>query len=110
MLRVTVQIHGKVTILQCHGRLVTGDDNALLRTAPLSQADAGTTVLDLAQVDSIDAGGLGQLLDLSTWSRANGTQLKLINVTRRVREVLELTNLDRILEVGSGAEADSMVA
>ncbi len=109
MLRVTVQIHGKVTILQCQG-LVTDDDNTLLRTAGFSQADAGTTVLDLAQVDSIDAGGLGLLLDLSVRSRANGTQLKLINVTRRVREVLELTNLDRILEVGSGGEADSMVA
>ncbi len=109
MLRVTVQIHGKVTVLQCQGRL-GDDDNALLRTAALSHADAGTTVLDLPQVDSIDAGGLGQSLDLSTWSRANGTQLKLINVTRRMREVLELTNLDRILEVGLGGEADSMVA
>jgi len=63
--------------------------------------NSSTLILDLAQVDRIDAGGLGVLLGLRAWARSNGIQLKLMNVTNRGQQVLELTNLDRVFEICS---------
>ncbi len=101
MLKVTVHNWGEVAILRCQGRIVVGAENAILRTAVLSQRDSSTLVLDLAQVDCIDAGGLGVLVGLRAGARTNGIQLKLMNVTNRVQQVLELTNLDRVFEICS---------
>ena len=55
-------------------------------------------VLDLAQVDRIDAGGLGVLLGLREWARSNAIRLRLMNVMNQVEQVLELTKLDRVFE------------
>lgn len=101
MLKVTVHNWGDVAILRCHGRIVVGAENTILRTAVLSQRGSGTLVLDLAQVDCIDAGGLGVLLGLRAWARSNGNQLKLMNVINRVKQVLELTKLDGVFEICS---------
>jgi anti-anti-sigma factor len=108
MLSVTVQKEGKVTVFQCQGRIVTGDDAMLLRDLVLSQTDPGTTVLDLARVNSIDAGGLGLLLDLRTRTQSKGIQLTLVNVTRRVQRILELTNLECAFEIRATGEAVSL--
>ena len=108
MLSVTVQKEGKVTVFQCQGRIVTGDDAMLLRDLVLSQTDPGTTVLDLARVNSIDAGGLGLLLDLRARTQAKGIQLTLVNVTGRVQRILELTNLECAFEIRATGEAVSL--
>jgi len=55
MLCVTVQKFGDVTVVRCEGRLVVGGENTILRNAVLSDRDASTLILDLAQVDCIDA-------------------------------------------------------
>lgn len=101
MLKVTVHIVGDAAVFQCQGRIVAGVENTILRNAVLSQRDSRTLVLDLAQVDCIDAGGLGVLLDLRARTRAKGIELQLMNVTRRVQQVLELTNLDGVFEICS---------
>src|SRR5439155_21440542 len=59
---VTVQNLGDVAILRCPGRIVVGVENTILWNAVLSQTNISTLILDLAQVDGIDAGGLGVLL------------------------------------------------
>src|SRR5207247_11328146 len=59
---VTVQNLGDVAILRCQGRIVVGVENTILWNAVLSQTNISTLILDLAQVDGIDAGGLGVLL------------------------------------------------
>ncbi len=72
-----------------------------MRNAVRSQTARRTLILNLAQVDRIDAGGLGELLRLRAWARTNGIQLKLMNFTGRVQQVLDLTNLDRVFEICS---------
>ncbi|MBI1941767.1 MAG: STAS domain-containing protein [Acidobacteria bacterium] len=99
MLTVTVQKFGDVAILRCQGRIVVGVGNTILRDAVLSRTDCSTLVLDLEQVDRIDAGGLGVSLDLRARTRAKGIQLQLMNVSNRVQRVLELTHLDRVFEI-----------
>ena len=55
-------------------------------------------ILDLAQVDRIDAGGLGVLLRLREWAYSHAIRFQLMNVINHVEHVLELTKLDRVLE------------
>jgi len=107
MINLTIQSQGKVTVFQCQGRILTREDTVRFRDALLSGKSPRISVLDLAQVESIDAGGLGLLLDLSKRTRSKGIHLKLVNITRRVRDVLELTNLDRVLEISLTSEIDA---
>jgi len=98
MLNATVQKLGDATILHFKGRIVIGDACLILRNAVLGQAHSRMLVLDLAQVDRIDAGGLGVLLGLREWARSNVIMFKLMNAGNKVEQVLELTRLDRVFE------------
>jgi anti-anti-sigma factor len=98
MLNTTVQKFGDTTVLRCEGRIVVGDAHAILRRAVLSQTCTKKLVLDLAQVNRIDAGGLGVLLDLRQWAYSHAIRLRLMNVMNQVEQVLQLTQLDRVFE------------
>lgn len=98
MLNATSQKLGDSTVLRCQGRIVLGDAYAILRNAVLRQTHTRTLILDLAQVDRIDAGGLGVLLGLREWAYSHAIRFQLMNVTNQVERVLELTKLDRVLE------------
>jgi anti-anti-sigma factor len=98
MLNATAQKLGDCTVLRCQGRIVIGDAYAILRNAVLRQTHTTTLILDLAQVDRIDAGGLGVLLGLREWAYSQAIRFLLMNVMNRVEHVLELTKLDRVFE------------
>jgi anti-anti-sigma factor len=98
MLNVNVQKLGDRTVLRCQGQIVIGDADAILRNAVLSQTSTRMLVLDLAQVDRIDAGGLGVLLGLRQWAYSHAIRLRLMNVMNQVEQVLQLTKLDRVFE------------
>lgn len=108
MLNVSVQNLGNASVLHCRGRILFGNKN-LYKTA-LAQKSAGMLVLDLAQVNDIDAGGLGVLVQLRAWASANGIQLRLLNVPRAVERVLESTRLNLIFEVCSVPEFFHLLA
>src|SRR6266404_1005585 len=105
MLQVSVQKLGYVTLFRCVGRLVIGDENTILRNAVLSDRGASTVILDLAQVDNIDAGGLGMLMNLRQLTCRRGIGFKLMEVRGRVQQMLELTNLDRVFDTCTVEEA-----
>jgi anti-anti-sigma factor len=98
MLNATAQKFGESTVLRCEGRILIGDAYAILRNAVLRQTHTRTLILDLAQVDRIDAGGLGILLGLREWACSHAIRFQLMNVTNQVEHVLELTKLDRVFE------------
>lgn len=91
MLTVTVDRAGNQVILRCRGRIVAGEEETLLCTALRYSQDI---ILDLADVETIDAAGLGLLVSL----QAAGTYLKLANVPRQVRELLHVTELLSVFE------------
>jgi len=93
MLTVTVENFEEITVVRCLGRIVRGYDTVLLCSA--AQQAGRNIVLDLTQVDAIDAAGMGALVSL----QAAGVYLKLMNPKRQVREILKLTNLDTIFEI-----------
>lgn len=102
-LELTIQILGDVAVLVCTGR-ITAEDSAELRQAVLAPRDIRTVVLDLAEVSSVDAAGLGTLVSLRNWATATGTRFKLMNLAPLVEEVLEITNLKQQFEVCSLSE------
>jgi anti-sigma B factor antagonist len=103
MLSLTIQKLGDVTLFQCAGRITAGDGD-ILRIAVRTLSRVRTIVIDLAEVSAIDAAGLGMLVSLRTWATATGTELKLMNLTPRVEEVLQLTNLRAAFEICSVRE------
>ena len=58
-------------------------------------------VLDLSQVEFMDAGGLNALVSLHHWTRNHGIQLKLVNPSGLVREMLTRTRLNRVFDMSS---------
>ncbi len=99
MLLVIIERVGEAVVLRCVGRIVAGEEVTSLRRTTLSQAGCKVLVLDLAKVDNIDGAGMGLLAFLHSWTRAAGNKLQLRNPSAHVREVLQLTNLDSVLEI-----------
>ena len=99
MLQVVVEHSADTVILRCVGRIVAGDEAHVLQDAVANQADKRVVLLDLAGVDGIDAAGLGLLVFLQILSCVAGFDLKLLSPTARVREMLEIANLDSVLEI-----------
>jgi anti-sigma B factor antagonist len=99
-LRVETQISGDVFILRCDGRIVFGDECAVLRERVRNMLP-GTPkiVMNLKGVEYIDSGGLGILVGLLVSARKRGGELKLASPRKRVMDVLRRTNLDSIFRV-----------
>ncbi len=93
MLNVTVQTLGDVAILHCHGRIVRGQETAIL--CATVQQHGRDVILDLRKVDAIDAAGVGALVSL----QAAGIYLRLMAPSEQVREVLRLTKLESVFEI-----------
>lgn len=88
-----------VTILDCGGRIVFGDESALLRdTVKKLIGENSRIVLNLAGISYIDSGGLGTLVALYTTARNAGGAVKLANLTQRVGDLLQVTKLVTVFE------------
>jgi anti-sigma B factor antagonist len=109
MLKIHARNLGTVAILCLQGKIVRSEI-AALRRAVHSQSGVSAVVLDLAQVSTVDAGGLGVMLELREQTQSKGIDFKLMNVPKLVNDVLEITRLNSVFEVTSGAEILSVVS
>jgi len=103
MLKVHAKNLGTVAILCLQGRIVRGE-TATLCNVVHSQSGVTAVILDLARVNTVDAGGLGVMLELREQTQSRGIDFKLMNVTKLVSVVLEITCLNSVFEVTSEAE------
>ncbi len=91
---------GDVVIVHCQGRIVYRDEAAALsRLVGEILEHGGRVVLDLSGVKSIDSAGMGELAYLQNLARSQRADLKYASPTPFVRELLDLTNLDSVLEI-----------
>jgi anti-sigma B factor antagonist len=90
-----------VTILDLHGRIVLGDEIDELRSAIRNLIDEGKKkiILNLADVDYIDSSGVGALVGGFTAVRNAGGELKLLNLTQKVHDVLHVTKLYTVFDI-----------
>jgi len=108
MLNVAVHNLGEVTIFRCTGRIAFGYADRLLNAIskwPLPRI----AVLDLAGVTEIDAAGIGALVSVRKRAKASGVSLKLMNLTPRAEDLLELTRLRSAFEICSVPEMLSLL-
>ena len=99
-LKLGARVIEGATIVDCHGRIVFGDETIALREFVKEQLKSNKQiVINLAEVNYIDSGGLGTLVGLYTSARSAGGVIKLANLTNRVGELLQVTKLLTVFEV-----------
>ena len=84
-----------VVILDLSGRITLGEGTVVVREALQKLLSGGDRkiVMNLADVDYIDSAGLGELVTVFTTVRAEGGQVKLLKLTHRIRDLLQITKL-----------------
>jgi anti-anti-sigma factor len=92
---------GDVAVLQCAGRIVRGEALHFLKDAVTCLNRPRVVVLDLSEVEMLDGGGLGMLVFLHRWTHDNHIQLKLVNPSNFVREMLDRTRLTCVFNISS---------
>jgi len=103
MLKTYKRKFGNAVVICLQGRIVRSETEAL-RKAVLVPDDASVVVLDLARVNTIDAGGLGVMLELRADAEAKGIEFRLRNVNRLVKQILTITKLDSVFEISMDSE------
>jgi anti-anti-sigma factor len=94
-----------VAVVNCSGRMVRGPALDQLRRSVEQLERVRVLVLDVSDVDHLDAGGLGTLLLLRRWAARNGASMKLVNPPVFFRRLLEATHLNSVFEISSLKEA-----
>lgn len=90
-----------VTIVDISGQITLGDETGKLRSAVRGLLEKGKKkiVLNLAEVHYIDSSGVGELVGSYTTVRNQGGQLKLLNLTKKVHDLLQITKLYTVFDI-----------
>jgi len=96
----TRQVDG-VTIVDCSGRITLGEGSVQLRDAVRDLLSKGSKqiLLNLGDVTYIDSSGIGELVSAFTTVRNQGGDLKLLNLTKKIHDLLQITKLYTVFDV-----------
>ena len=100
MLKVHAKKSDAVAVLNLEGQIINGDTE-ILRTAVQAVSEASDIVLNLSKVTIVDAHGLGVLLELREQALARGVHFELINVSKRLYRIFEITRLNTVFDISS---------
>jgi anti-sigma B factor antagonist len=92
---------GGVTIVDISGRIVLGEESATVRDVISDLLSKGYKhiLLNLGAVDYIDSWGLGSLVGAFASARKQGGELKLLNLTNKITDVMETTRLYTVFDI-----------
>jgi len=90
-----------VTVLDLNGRITLGEGSVQLREAirDLISKGSKTILLNMGDVNYIDSSGLGELVSAYTTAKNQGSQVKLLSLTKKVKDVLQLTKLYTVFDI-----------
>jgi len=96
----TRQVDG-VTILDLSGRITLGEGSVTLRDSVRDLVAKGTKhiLLNLGDISYIDSSGIGELVSAFTSVKNSGGELKLLNLTKKVHDLLQITKLYTIFDI-----------
>jgi anti-sigma B factor antagonist len=96
----TRQVDG-VTVLDLNGRITLGEGSVTLRDMVRDLLSKGQKqiLLNLGNVTYIDSSGIGELVSAFTTVKNQGGELKLLNLTRKVHDLLQITKLYTVFDV-----------
>lgn len=92
-LTLEIERKGDLVTVRCYGQLVSGLTETLYNRVKPLIPESKRIVLDLCHLSYMDSMGLGTLMSLYTSARSSGCEMQLLNIGKRVRELLGLTNL-----------------
>jgi anti-sigma B factor antagonist len=100
-MQITTREVSHVTIVDLNGRITLGDETNKLRDTVRNLISTGKKkiVLNLANVDYIDSSGVGELVSSFTAVRNAGGELKLLNLTKKVHDILNVTKLYTVFDI-----------
>ncbi len=92
---------GSITIVDLRGSIDLGEASLTLRRTIRDLVESARTkiILNLSQVNSLDSAGVGELAGAYVPVKSKGGELKFLNPTKKVHDMLKITQLDRVFEV-----------
>ncbi len=103
MLKIHAKNLGNVAVLRLQGQIVNGETEVLHKAVD-SVSNVSALILDLARVTTVDARGLGVMLELREQAQSKGISFELMNVSRLIGKVLKLARLDSVFRISQGVE------
>jgi anti-sigma B factor antagonist len=106
-LYVVEKVVDGVMVVDLRGRITLGEETEALRGRVKRLVEAGHTriILNLEGVDYIDSVGLSTLVSSYTSARKQGGDVKLLHLTKRVHDLLQITRLSTVFEIYDSLEA-----
>jgi anti-sigma B factor antagonist len=98
-LTLDVDRTGEAVVVRCHGRLVAGVNDLLYDEVSHLIPGTKRIVLDLSDLEHMDSTGLGTLVRIWVSTSSAGCDLELLNLGKRIRQLLGLTNLLSVFTV-----------
>jgi anti-sigma B factor antagonist len=98
--KATIRQVGDVTIVDISGRITLGEGSGVVREAVKDVLKEGhkNLLLNLGEVTYIDSSGLGELVGAYATSANQGAQIKLLNVQKKLQDLLQVTKLYTVFE------------
>jgi anti-sigma B factor antagonist len=92
---------GEIAVVDFSGKITLGEGSATLRKLVRELVENGRRkiLLNLADVDYIDSSGIGELVGAYTTVRSASGELKLVYLTKRVRDIIQITRLFTVFDV-----------
>jgi anti-sigma B factor antagonist len=99
--KLTTRQVGDVTVIDVAGRITLGEGSSTLRDAMRDLVSKGQKkiLLNLGDVSYIDSSGIGELVSGFTTVTNSGGALKLLNLNKRVKDLLQITKLYTVFDV-----------
>jgi anti-sigma B factor antagonist len=101
MMKVSSRQVNGITILDLSGRITLGEGSVVLRDTVRDLIAKGEKkiVLNLGEVNYIDSSGIGELVSAFTTVRREGGDLKLLSLTKKVHDLLQITKLYTVFDI-----------
>jgi anti-sigma B factor antagonist len=105
-MKIEIRTIGDARILDCSGQITLGEGTMTIRNTvrDVMQAGVKKIILNLSNVTYIDSSGVGELVSTYTTVVNNGGQLKLLNLTKKIRELLTITKLLTVFDVSDNEQ------
>jgi len=101
--KATARETGGATVVDLSGRITLGEGSAMLRELVRDLLDKGQKkiILNLGDISYIDSSGIGELVSGFTTVKNQGGELKLLHLTKKVHDLLQITKLYTVFDVHS---------
>ncbi len=101
-----IQDVGDVRIISLSGKITIGAGDVMLRELINDSLEAGSTkiLLDLGGISAIDSSGIGEMVASYTSAKNRGAQLKLVNLSKKINDILQVTQLITVFDVFSNQD------